>query len=120
MKKTLLLMLVALVAVGLMSPSVLKAQQRNVTFIINTATVPDTIESRRVDLHYRRAAIQYVQHALTGWGTGALLTNIGGRLLVHDARVQAGRHAVYKIRIYPTAQNSGWEENINAASQHQP
>ena len=45
MKKTLLLLLVALVVVGLMAPGAALAQKRNVTFIINTATVPDTLKA---------------------------------------------------------------------------
>ena len=117
MNKTLLLMLVALVAVGLFSPSVLVAQQKNVTFIINTATVPDSINATS-SLSITGAAAHDTNDskALTNWGTGALLNNIGGDYWSKTLALTPGDTLFYKIRIYPTAQNSGWEENTNAGN----
>ncbi len=117
MKNTLLLMLVALVAVGLMFPAALMAQQKNVTFIINTATVPDTILSTS-SLSITGGAAHDTNDgkALTNWGTGALLTNIGGDYWKKTLALTPGDTLFYKIRIYPTAQNSGWEENTNAGN----
>lgn len=119
MKKTLLLMLVGLVAVGLVSPSVLMAQQKNVTFIINTATVPDTLKAG-ASLSITGAAAHDTNDtkALSNWGTGALLTNIGGDYWSKTLALTPGDTLFYKIRIYPTAQNSGWEENTNAGNQN--
>ena len=75
MNKTLLLMLVALVAVGLFSPSVLVAQQKNVTFIINTATVPDSINATS-SLSITGAAAHDTNDskALTNWNTAPVLS----------------------------------------------
>ena len=112
MKKTLLLMLCALVVVGLMSPTAVMAQQRNVTFVINTATVPDTLKAG-ASISITGAANDTSNHVLTGWGTGALLTNIGGDYWSTTLQFKQGDTINYKIRVYPTAQNSGWEENIN-------
>ncbi len=112
MKKPLLLMLVVIVAAGLLAPAAVMAQQRNVTFIINTATVPDSIKAGAL-ISITGAANDTSNHALTGWGTGALLTNIGGDYWSTTLQFKQGDTLNYKIRVYPTAQNSGWEENVN-------
>jgi hypothetical protein len=117
MKKTALFMLVALVAVGLMSPTVLMAQQKNVTFLINTATVPDTLKAgASISITGGAAHDTNDGNALTNWGTGALLTNIGGDYWTKTLALTPGDTLFYKIRVYPTAQNSGWEENTNAGN----
>jgi hypothetical protein len=105
-------MLVVIVAAGLLAPAAVMAQQRNVTFIINTATVPDSIKAGAL-ISITGAANDTSNHALTGWGTGALLTNIGGDYWSTTLQFKQGDTLNYKIRVYPTAQNSGWEENVN-------
>jgi len=117
MKKPLLLMLVVIVAAGLLAPAAAIAQQKNVTFIINTATVPDTLKAG-ASLSITGAAAHDTNDskALTNWGTGALLTNIGGDYWKTTLALTPGDTLFYKIRIYPTAQNSGWEENTNAGN----
>ena len=121
MKKTVLLLLVALVVVGLMAPGTALAQaKRNVTFIINTATVPDTIKAGAsisiTGASTKATADTNDTKALGSWGTGALLTNIGGDYWSTTLQMDQGDTVAFKIRVYPTAQNSGWEENTNAGN----
>jgi len=117
MKKLLLLMLLVIVAAGLLAPAAAVAQQKNVTFIINTATVPDTVKAGAV-ISITGAAAHDTNDskALTNWGTGATLTNIGGDYWKTTLALTPGDTLFYKIRVYPTAQNSGWEENTNAGN----
>lgn len=116
MKKTLLLMLVALIVVGLMSPTALKAQTRNVTFIINTATVPDTILPGASISITGAAGDTNDSKLLTNFGTGDSLTNIGGDYWSTTLQFKQGDSIAFKIRVYPKAQNSGWEENTTAGN----
>jgi len=117
MKHPILLLLVALVAVGLIVPGAVQAQQKHVTFIINTATVPDTIKAvSYISITGSAAHDTNDQKALTNWGTGDSLLSVGGDYWTKTLLVTPGDTLIYKIRVYPTAQNSGWEENTNAGN----
>ncbi len=109
MKKFLLLLLVAAVVVGMLDPSAAVAQTRkNVKFVINTATVPDTLLARsRVVV--TGATAKGDTTVLTNWGSGDSLANIGGDYWAKTLSLLVGDTLNYKIKVY----GGGWEENIN-------
>jgi len=108
MKKFLLLLLVAAVVVGMLDPSAAIAQTRkNVKFVINTATVPDTVLATSSVVI--TGATSKGDTVLTNWGSGAVLTNIGGDYWSKTLSLLVGDTLNYKIKVY----GGGWEENIN-------
>ena len=106
MKKSILLLLVGLIAAGLMFPQTMSAQRKNVTFIVNTATVPDTINP--ASAVYITGATSKGDTLLTNWGNGVAFTNVGGDYWAKTLSLQEGDTLNYKIKIY----GGGWEENI--------
>lgn len=78
------------------------AQTSNVTFVVNTATMPDTIVSTSPIVITGSGA------ALTNWGAGAALTNVGGDYWKTTLTFPQGDTLNYKIRFG----GSGWEENV--------
>lgn len=98
MKKVLLL---AVVAVCVLALSAASFAQVNVTFVVNTATVPDTIvATSSVTVTGNNAAI-------TNWGAGAPLTNIGGDYWSATIQLNTGDSLAYKFRV-----NGAWEDNL--------
>lgn len=81
----------------------LYGQTSNVTFIVNTATVPDTLVPSW-DVRITGSGT-----ALTNWGAGAQLTNIGGDYWSTTLALNDGDTVNYKIKIG----GSGWEQNLN-------
>ena len=98
MKKHLLLLLVLVTVAGLLAPATGLAQLRNVTFVVNTATVPDTLITS--------VTITGDKAAITNWGAGAPLTNIGGDYWSGVVQLNQGDTVRYKIRV-----NGAWEAN---------
>lgn len=109
MKKLLLMVLVAIVAVGLMT-NLAVAQKVNVKFVVNTASVPDSITAAsNVVLTGATAKGDTI---LTNWGSGAALTNVGGDYWAKTLSLTQNDTLVYKIRIG----GGGWEENTSAGN----
>lgn len=88
--------------IGMLSPEI-HAQTRQVTFIVNTATVPDTL------LPASDVRITGSGAALTNWGTGVACTNIGGDYWSATVGLNDNDTVRYKIKIGA----SGWEENLD-------
>jgi hypothetical protein len=99
MKKALLFVLAALVGIALIAPTPAQAQTTsNVTFIVNTATVADT--------GITSVTITGDKAAITNWGAGFALTNIGGDYWKGVIALTKGDTVRYKIRV-----NGNWESN---------
>jgi hypothetical protein len=104
MKRSLLLLLVVALA-GTLIASAALAQQHNVTFRVNTASVPDTISA--TSAVYLTGATDKGDTILTNWGNGLQLDNVGGDYWEKTVSLQDGDTLHYKIKIY----GGGWEEN---------
>jgi hypothetical protein len=102
MKQLLWIIGVIALLVGVMSPEI-HAQTRQVTFIVNTATVPDTL------LPASDVRITGSGAALTNWGSGVACTNIGGDYWSATVGLNDDDTVRYKIRIG----GNGWEENVD-------
>jgi len=109
MKKFLLLSLVAILAAGLLLPTAAQAQRKNVTFLVNTATVPDTIRPTSVVVVTGSGTPVDADTVMTSWGAGRALTNIGGDYWKTTLSFATGDTAVYKIRIA----GGGWEKDLS-------
>jgi len=110
MTRYLLFLSVAILVVLLLIPGASYAQKRNVTFLVNTATVPDTITAHsNVVLTGAAGADTAGTSTLTNWGSGAVLTSIGGDYWRTTLQFNQGDTIAYKIRIG----SGGWEENTN-------
>lgn len=103
MKHFLLVTLAVLVVVGLTIPSTADAQTRNVTFIVNSATVPDTVGPAYT------MQVRGGTPPLT-WGndTGGQLANIGGDYWSVTLAFPVGETVRFKI----FAGSDGWEQNV--------
>jgi len=103
MRRFLLSLVVGVVALGLAVTPVI-AQTVNVTFMINTATVPDTINVGAT------ITVTGNQTAITNWGDGLAATNVGGDYWSATAAFNQGDTVAYKFRV-----NGGWESNSTNA-----
>ncbi len=103
MKKLLLVALVAALVIGFMAPSTTLAQPRNVTFIVNTATVPDTVGTGYT-VQLRGS------HAPLTWGndTGGGMNHIGGDYWSKTLQFNQGDTVFFKIFVG----SDGWEADI--------
>jgi hypothetical protein len=70
----------------------------NVTFQVNTATVPDTLISS--------VTVTGDKAAITNWGDGFALSNVGGDYWKGTTQLKNGDSVRYKIRV-----NGAWEAN---------
>jgi Secretion system C-terminal sorting domain len=102
MKQILLVALIALVVVGVGIPQSVYAQARNVTFVVNSATVPDTCGSG-----YPMQVRGNLPPLTWGNDTGGGLTNIGGDYWSVTLQFNAGDTLHFKI----FAGTDGWEQN---------
>jgi hypothetical protein len=102
MRNILLVALVAVLALGVLAPASL-AQTRNVTFVVNSATVPDTVFPGYT-MQIRGS------HAPLTWGndTGGQLVNIGGDYWSVTLPFTVGDTVFFKI----FAGSDGWESNL--------
>ncbi len=100
---TILLLLVA----GFVASPVL-AQRVNVTFVVNTCTMPDTLSSTFPVNITGSGRNHDADSVLTGWTTGRQLTNIGGDYWQVTLGFLASDTIAYKIRMGP----NGWESDI--------
>lgn len=99
MKNFFRLLVMPLLLVGVLSLTV--NAQVKVKFVVNTATYSDTVSnSTSVTVTGNKAAI-------TSWGAGVALTNIGGDYWAGEATFAAGDTVKYKFRVA-----GGWEDNL--------
>lgn len=107
MKRIFLFVLFALGAV-----SAVTAQTVNVTFIVNTASVPDTVTPRsNIQLRGDPAPLTW------GNDTGGKLTHLGGDYWSKTLQFAAGTNLRFKI--FADSENdgnSGWEANLGTGS----
>ena len=99
MKRSLLSLLVAVLVVGI-GTSTAPAQTRQVTFLINTSTVPDTVNANS------SVTVTGNLTELTSFGAGVAATNIGGDYWSVTVGLQQGDTASFKFRIL-----GDWEQN---------
>jgi len=107
MKRYSLLALVAVLTCFFVVPSVAVAQAQakiavpvNVTFVINTSTVPDTVVASS------SVTITGSKTAITDWGAGVAATNIGGDYWSKTVIFNSGDTVSYKFRV-----GGAWESN---------
>ncbi|MGA9118748.1 MAG: T9SS type A sorting domain-containing protein [Bacteroidota bacterium] len=113
MKRSILFLGIAILGILLLVPGATYAQKRSVTFLVNTATVPDTLNAvSNVVLTGAAGADTAGSAVLTNWGTGAALTNVGGDYWMETLQFNQGDTLAYKIRI----RGDGWEENTDASN----
>jgi len=87
------------------------AQTENVTFILNTATVPDTLPVTGATIQIRGGLVNAGTSPIT-WGGDSVnnMTNIGGDYWTKTLQLNAGDTLKYKFVVnYPG--NTGWEQN---------
>ncbi len=109
MKKSLLFLLVAAVALSLVSATAVYAQRNNVTFLVNTATVPDTLRPSSVVVITGSGTPHDADSMLTSWGSGIPFTNVGGDYWTATGSFATGDTLIYKIRIG----SGGWEKDLS-------
>lgn len=107
MKNTVQIALAILLVIALCAPGSTQAQTRNVTFVVNTATVPDTVApGYTVQIRGNEAPLTW------GGDTGGGLTNIGGDYWSKTIAFPVGANLQFKI----FAGSDGWESDVaNAA-----
>jgi hypothetical protein len=108
MKRLILLVCVALAGLMLIIPAVASAQTHSVKFLVNTASVPDSITAAS-NVVVTGGGTFGGDSVLTSWGSGVVLTNIGGDYWTTTLQFGDSANIAYKIRIG----GSGWEENTN-------
>src|SRR3990172_7475049 len=99
MRKAILFLVVLAALIGLMSTAAI-AQTHNVTFLINTATVPDTIVAAS------SVTVTGNRPAITDFGAGVAATNIGGDYWSKTVALTQGDTVAFKFRV-----NGAWENN---------
>jgi Secretion system C-terminal sorting domain len=99
-----LLSLTVVAALVVLGMTTAFAQTVNVTFLINTATAPDTINANSL------VTVTGNKAALTTFGNGDTATSIGGDYWTVTVGVTQGDTLSYKFRV-----NGGWENNSTNA-----
>jgi hypothetical protein len=110
MKKVVLLAFVLVVAAGFVAPQ-MNASTHHVTFVVNTATVPDTITSKS-PVQITGGGSNGGDSVLTSWGAGVPLDTIGGDYWIKTLTFGDSANIAFKIRIG----SGGWEENTGATN----
>jgi len=108
MKKILLFAFVAFVVTASVLSPVAQAQRKNLTFIVNTATVPDTLKPTDNIVLVGTGKPADADSIFTSWGAGQALTNIGGDYWKTTLGFEVGDTLIYKIRI----RGDGWEQDL--------
>jgi len=108
MKKILLFAFIALVVTASVLSPVAQAQRKNLTFIVNTATVPDTLKATDNIVLVGSGKPHDADSVLTSWGSGQALTNIGGDYWKATLGFNVGDTLFYKIRV----RGDGWEQDL--------
>jgi hypothetical protein len=106
MRRCILVLALVVAVTAVLSPAAV-AQTRNVTFIVNSATVPDTVTSTySMQIRGNTAPLTW------GNDTGGLLTNIGGDYWSVTLAFPVGSDLRFKI----FAGTGGWEQDVAAAA----
>ncbi len=92
-------------------PTAIAQTTHNVTFIVNTATVPDTITSKS-PVVLTGGGSNGGDTVLTSWGAGRQLDTIGGDYWIKTLTFSDSAQIAYKIRIGA----NGWEDNTGASN----
>jgi len=108
MNKILLFAFIALVVSAAVLSPVAQAQVKNLTFIVNTATVPDTLKASD-QIVLVGSGTGSADSVLTSWGAGRALTNIGGDYWKTTLGFKVGDTLKYKIRV----RSGGWEKDLS-------
>jgi len=103
------ILLMAFVAVLVVMTSATFAQRKNLTFLVNTATVPDTLSATSRVVLVGSGMPADADSVLTSWGAGRPLTNIGGDYWQGTLGFLVSDTLKYKIRIY----GDGWEKDLS-------
>lgn len=101
--KHLVLVLAVVLLAAAMLPAAATAQTRNVTFIVNSATVPDTVNAS-----YSMQVRGNIAPLTWGNDTGGQLTNIGGDYWSVTLAFPVGSDLRFKI----FAGTDGWEQDV--------
>ena len=83
------------------------ATAAKLTFLVNTATVPDTVNAS-YNVVLVGSGTGSADTALTSWGSGKALTNIGGDYWKTTLQFNVGDTLKYKIRV----RSGGWEKDL--------
>ena len=111
MNKILFFSLVALLVTAVLFPAPAQAQRKNVTFYVNTATVPDTLGAKSVVVLVGSGRPHDADSVMTSWGGGDTLQYVGGDYWKTTLSFAAADTAVYKIRIGA----NGYEKDLTGA-----
>jgi hypothetical protein len=95
-------LLLAFVAVLILAGSATSFAQVNVTFVVNTASVPDTIVSTSL------VTVTGNKTAITNWGNGDTLVNIGGDYWSKTVQFTTGDSVAFKFRL-----GGAWENDAS-------
>lgn len=101
MKRSLWAIIAAVMVIGVMSEAAFASVK--VKFVANTATISDTLTAAS------KLTVTGNNAAITGWGDGISLTNIGGDYWSTEVMFNTGDTVYYKYRA-----NGGWESNLSA------
>ncbi len=103
MRRTLLFVLVPVLLCGILAATTATAQLKNVTFVVNVCTAPDTlVPTSVVQLRGSKAPLTWDNL------TGGVMTNLGGDYWIATLQFNAGDTVQFKINI----NNSAWEQNV--------
>jgi hypothetical protein len=111
MKKMLVLLIVLLAMAGISQQSTVQAQSHQVTFILNTATVPDTLPVTGSNLQMRGALVNSGTSPIT-WGNDSVnnMTHIGGDYWSKTITMNANDTLKFKF-VVAYISGTGWEQN---------
>ncbi len=105
MNRTLFVIIVPLLLMSMLMllPTTASAQLKNVTFVANVATAPDTlVPTSLVQIRGSKAPLTWDNL------TGGVMTNIGGDYWMVTLQFNAGDTVYYKINL----SNSAWEQDV--------
>lgn len=111
MKQFLTVLVALLLVVGWFSPPAAQAQTRNITFICNTATVPDTLPVTGATIQMRGGLVNSGTSPIT-WGNDSVnnMVNIGGDYW--SKTVQLNQNDTLRFKFVVAYQSgTGWEQN---------
>lgn len=111
MKYSIQFILAVLLVAGFMQQTEIQAQTRNITFICNTATVPDTLPVGGSTIQMRGGLVNSGTSPIT-WGNDSVnnFVNIGGDYWAKTIQLNQNDTLRYKFVVAYTS-GTGWEQN---------